>query len=125
MGLSSPGNASSLLGVVTQIMILDIVFLPGLGHYGDRAGEPGRGHGRGDCYRGDGHDVFRGPDQPLCGHPPDHQDPCPQLSPAGGIRPGRVKDSALHIPKGYIYFAMAFSVFVEMLNLRVRKIRAA
>ena len=29
----------------------------------------------------------------------------------------------LHIPKGYIYFAMAFSVFVEMLNLRVRKKR--
>jgi predicted tellurium resistance membrane protein TerC len=25
-----------------------------------------------------------------------------------------------HIPKGYIYFAMAFSVFVEMLNLRMR-----
>ena len=25
-----------------------------------------------------------------------------------------------HIPKGYIYFAMAFSVFVEMLNLRLR-----
>jgi predicted tellurium resistance membrane protein TerC len=25
-----------------------------------------------------------------------------------------------HIPKGYIYFAMAFSVLVEMLNLRVR-----
>ena len=25
-----------------------------------------------------------------------------------------------HIPKGYIYFAMAFSVAVEMLNLRVR-----
>lgn len=24
-----------------------------------------------------------------------------------------------HIPKGYIYFAMAFSVFVEMLNLRL------
>ena len=29
-----------------------------------------------------------------------------------------------HIPKGYIYFAMAFSVFVEMLNLRVRAKRA-
>lgn len=28
-----------------------------------------------------------------------------------------------HIPKGYIYFAMAFSVFVEMLNLRMRKVR--
>jgi len=26
-----------------------------------------------------------------------------------------------HIPKGYIYFAMAFSVMVEMLNLRLRK----
>jgi predicted tellurium resistance membrane protein TerC len=28
-----------------------------------------------------------------------------------------------HIPKGYIYFAMAFSVFVEMLNLRLRRVR--
>jgi predicted tellurium resistance membrane protein TerC len=27
-----------------------------------------------------------------------------------------------HIPKGYVYFAMAFSVFVEMLNMRVRKV---
>lgn len=26
----------------------------------------------------------------------------------------------LHIPKGYIYFAMAFSIFVEILNLRLR-----
>ena len=26
-----------------------------------------------------------------------------------------------HVPKGYIYFAMGFSVFVEMINLRVRK----
>jgi predicted tellurium resistance membrane protein TerC len=26
-----------------------------------------------------------------------------------------------HIPKGYIYFAMAFSVLVEMLNLRLRR----
>ena len=26
----------------------------------------------------------------------------------------------LHIPKGYIYFAMGFSVFVEVLNLRIR-----
>jgi len=30
-----------------------------------------------------------------------------------------------HIPKGYIYFAMAFSVFVEMLNLRLRRPRTA
>ena len=27
----------------------------------------------------------------------------------------------VHVPKGYIYFAMAFSVAVEMLNLRLRK----
>jgi predicted tellurium resistance membrane protein TerC len=26
----------------------------------------------------------------------------------------------MHIPKGYIYFAMGFSVFVEMINLRIR-----
>ena len=29
----------------------------------------------------------------------------------------------MHIPKGYIYFAMGFSVFVEMLNIRLRKKR--
>jgi predicted tellurium resistance membrane protein TerC len=28
----------------------------------------------------------------------------------------------MHIPKGYIYFAMGFSVFVEMINLRLRKV---
>ncbi len=28
----------------------------------------------------------------------------------------------LHIPKGYLYFAMAFSVGVEMINLRLRKL---
>lgn len=28
-----------------------------------------------------------------------------------------------HIPKGYIYFAMAFSAFVEFLNLKIRKSR--
>ena len=26
-----------------------------------------------------------------------------------------------HIPKGYVYFAMGFSIFVEMLNLRARR----
>lgn len=30
-----------------------------------------------------------------------------------------------HIPKGYIYFAMGFSVFVEFLNIRTRRRRAA
>ena len=27
-----------------------------------------------------------------------------------------------HIEKGYVYFAMGFSVFVEMLNLRMRTV---
>jgi len=30
----------------------------------------------------------------------------------------------LHIPKGYIYFAMGYSVFVEAINLRVRRATA-
>jgi predicted tellurium resistance membrane protein TerC len=34
-----------------------------------------------------------------------------------------VESLHIHIPKGYIYFAMAFSVFVEMLNLRLMKAR--
>jgi predicted tellurium resistance membrane protein TerC len=31
------------------------------------------------------------------------------------------EDFGFHIPKGYIYFAMAFSVVVELLNMRMRK----
>jgi len=31
----------------------------------------------------------------------------------------------VHVPKGYIYFAMAFSVAVEMLNIRMRKKQTA
>jgi predicted tellurium resistance membrane protein TerC len=30
----------------------------------------------------------------------------------------------MHIPKGYIYFAMGFSVLVEVINLRVRRVAA-
>ncbi|MFC5167830.1 TerC family protein, partial [Nonomuraea angiospora] len=30
-----------------------------------------------------------------------------------------------HIPKGYIYFAMAFSLVVELLNIRARGKRTA
>ena len=26
-----------------------------------------------------------------------------------------------HVPKGYVYFSLAFAVCVEMLNIRVRK----
>lgn len=34
-----------------------------------------------------------------------------------------VEGFGVHVPKGYIYFAMAFSMTVEMLNLRMRKKR--
>ena len=29
---------------------------------------------------------------------------------------------SMHVPKGYVYFAMGFSIFVEMLNLRMRRV---
>jgi len=32
-----------------------------------------------------------------------------------------VEGFEVHVPKGYVYFAMAFSVVVEMLNIRMRK----
>ncbi|HEY5763240.1 MAG TPA: TerC family protein [Rhodocyclaceae bacterium] len=36
-----------------------------------------------------------------------------------------VEGFGYHVPKGYIYFAMAFSVGVEVLNIRLRKKRTA
>jgi predicted tellurium resistance membrane protein TerC len=36
-----------------------------------------------------------------------------------------VADGSAAHPKGYIYFAMAFSLLVEMLNLRMHKKAAA
>ncbi|MCP4282551.1 MAG: TerC family protein, partial [Alteromonas sp.] len=30
----------------------------------------------------------------------------------------------VHVPKGYVYFAMAFSFIVEILNIKVRSRRA-
>ena len=36
-----------------------------------------------------------------------------------------IEGMGLHIPKGYIYFAMAFSCFVEFLNLRMRRRQTA
>jgi predicted tellurium resistance membrane protein TerC len=28
---------------------------------------------------------------------------------------------SFHVPKGYLYFAMGFSAFVELLNIRIRR----
>ena len=36
-----------------------------------------------------------------------------------------IEGMGIHIPKGYIYFAMAFSCFVEFLNLRMRRQQTA
>ena len=35
-----------------------------------------------------------------------------------------IEGFGVHVPKGYIYFAMAFSVAVEMINIQMRKKRA-
>ena len=35
-----------------------------------------------------------------------------------------VEGFGVHVPKGYIYVAMAFSLAVEMLNIRLRSKRA-
>jgi predicted tellurium resistance membrane protein TerC len=32
-----------------------------------------------------------------------------------------INGEEIHVPKGYIYFAMAFSLVVEMFNLRMKK----
>jgi predicted tellurium resistance membrane protein TerC len=36
-----------------------------------------------------------------------------------------VEGLGVHIPKGYVYFAMVFSLTVEMLNIRLRKRKAS
>ena len=51
---------------------------------------------------------------------PDGQD-AGAVVPAADRRVARRRGLGQHIPKGYIYFAMGFSVFVEMINLRLRK----
>lgn len=55
------------------------------------------------------------------GYASDHQDAGTFFPDPGGCRPNCRRGFDLHIPKGYIYFAMAFSLGVEMLNIRLRK----
>jgi len=50
---------------------------------------------------------------------PDDQGPSSVVSAADRHR-SAADGLHFHIPKGYIYFAMTFSLAVEMLNLRVR-----
>ena len=63
--------------------------------------------------------VFEGPISQIYRATPDDQDARLELLAAD--RSDTDADGLdRHIPKGYIYFAMAVSVFVEMLNLRMR-----
>jgi len=32
-----------------------------------------------------------------------------------------VESLHVHVPKGYVYFAMAFALIIEVLNMRIRK----
>lgn len=34
-----------------------------------------------------------------------------------------IEGFGVHVPKGYIYFAMAFSLGVEMVNIKMRKVK--
>ena len=56
--------------------------------------------------------------------PSNHQDSGAVVSDLVGVTL-IVEGFDVHVPKGYIYFAMAFSVLVEMLNIRMRKKRTA
>ena len=120
-GMPRRGLQPSFASVIVQILLLDIVFsldsvITAVGMV-DRH----RDHDRGGRRGGHLHDVLRRADQRVRRAPSDDQDARAEL-PAADRRDARSpKGFDQHISKGYIYFAMAFSVFVEMLNLRLRK----
>ncbi len=117
-----PPAAAPFAWVLFQILLLDIVFsldsvITAVGmanHLSD--------HGHRDGHRDAGHAGLGGRDRRGSSTPPEREDPrpavpAPDRGDAGGGGDGP------HIDKGYIYFAMAFSLLVEMLNLRYRKTR--
>ena len=105
-------------------MLLDIVFsldsvitAVGMAQHVARDGR-GRGdRGRRSCW------CSRAPIGDFVAAAPDGEDAGAGV-PAADRRDAGGRGLGQHIPKGYIYFAMAFSLFVEMLNLRIRKRRA-
>ena len=64
--------------------------------------------------------VRRQIDRRFCRSTSDDQDSC-AFVPDIGRPPLILEGFGIHIPKGYIYFAMAFSISVEFVNLRMRK----
>ena len=62
--------------------------------------------------------------QPVRVQPSDAQNACTELpDPDWGDAGSRVNGT--HVDKGYIYFAMAFALVVELLNLRMKAKAAA
>ncbi len=64
--------------------------------------------------------AFAGPNRCFCAYAPDCENAGVVVLLLIGVTL-IAEGFGRHIPKGYIYFAVAFSVLVEVLNLRLRK----
>ena len=90
---------------------------------GPGAARPGAGHGGGDRDRRSLVMMWlSGPISAFVDTPSDREDAGARVPDPGRRGAGRPKALDFHIPKGYLYFAMAFSVLVEMINIRLRKL---
>ncbi len=97
--------------------------LAGLGVHGGRPrrAKPGADHGGSHCRGHPGDDDAGRTDLGFRRSAPHGQGAGPGVPDLVGV--ALVADGLdTHVPKGYLYFAMAFSVGVEMINLRLRKL---
>ena len=111
----------SFAAVIIQIALLDIVFrwirsLPPSAWSTPSASwlQRSAGHWRDDV-------SAAGPISAFVNRRSDGENPRAVVFTADRRLVDAARVSGMHIAKGYIYFAMGFSVFVEMINLRVRK----
>ncbi len=113
---------ASFVAAIAQIMIIDIVFsldsiITAVGmvdHLASDGRRGGRVGGHDDAVRGGGSAAF-------VERASDDQDAGAGLSRRRRRSSFIVEGFGLHVPKGYIYFSMAFAVGVESLNIRMRK----
>ena len=114
---------ATFASVIAQIVIIRHRLFAGLDHHGSRHGAGNRGDGRGRHRLGGADDAVRRGDRAVrSAHPTIKMLALSFLFVIGVALIAEGLDQP--VPKGYIYFAMAFSVCVEMLNLRLRR-RAA